>query len=90
MEQDWHTHPICEHGPTVLFERKNDEANRRYFACSAYRDRKDCAIYVPFDQWDIRTQDHGRLEENVLKAATVATEQQHLLEMVRFADKRFL
>ena len=36
-------------GPTILFERFfKDRSSRRYFACSASRDRKGC----PFFQWE--------------------------------------
>ncbi|KAL5005479.1 hypothetical protein ScPMuIL_018935 [Solemya velum] len=42
--------PECPHGPTLLFERygKGDETVKRFFACSAFRDRKEC----PFFQWE--------------------------------------
>jgi len=41
--------PYCEHGPTILFERFfKDKSSRRFFACSACRDRKQC----PFFQWE--------------------------------------
>jgi len=41
--------PFCEHGPTLLFERYfKDKTSRRFFACSACRDRKQCTFF----QWE--------------------------------------
>ncbi|XP_065071860.1 rRNA N6-adenosine-methyltransferase ZCCHC4-like [Rhopilema esculentum] len=41
--------PYCQHGPTILFERYfKDKSSRRFYACSASRDRKGC----PFFQWE--------------------------------------
>ncbi|PIK53720.1 putative zinc finger CCHC domain-containing protein 4 isoform X2 [Apostichopus japonicus] len=43
--------PHCEHGPTLLFEKYYGKGNvKRFFACSAYRDRKYCKFYQPFDE----------------------------------------
>jgi len=40
--------PYCAHGPTILFERFfKDKPSRKFYACSACRDRKDCAFF----QW---------------------------------------
>ena len=38
---DLSAHPRCPHGPTLLFSR----ADKQFYACSAYRDRKHCAFY---------------------------------------------
>lgn len=37
-------------GPTLLFEKagRGGEAGRRFYACSACRDRKDCSFF----QWE--------------------------------------
>ncbi|XP_076992646.1 rRNA N(6)-adenosine-methyltransferase ZCCHC4 isoform X4 [Tamandua tetradactyla] len=42
--------PLCPHGPTLLFVRANQgkEETRRFYACSACRDRKDCGFF----QWE--------------------------------------
>ncbi|CAB1345057.1 unnamed protein product [Coregonus sp. 'balchen'] len=42
--------PLCVHGPTLLFEKvcKGEEKGRRFYACSACRDRKEC----PFFLWE--------------------------------------
>ncbi|KAL3046761.1 rRNA N6-adenosine-methyltransferase ZCCHC4 [Trematomus bernacchii] len=44
------TAPCCPHGPTLLFEKvsKGGEKGRRFYACSACRDRKDCHFF----QWE--------------------------------------
>lgn len=44
--EDLKTHPHCAHGPTVLFSRAVNNVRRRYFACSACRDRKDCSFFL--------------------------------------------
>ncbi|XP_055444153.1 rRNA N6-adenosine-methyltransferase ZCCHC4 isoform X5 [Bubalus kerabau] len=42
--------PLCPHGPTLLFVKVNQgkEETRRFYACSACRDRKDCNFF----QWE--------------------------------------
>ncbi|KAF6133802.1 zinc finger CCHC-type containing 4 [Phyllostomus discolor] len=42
--------PLCPHGPTLLFVKVNQgkEETRRFYACSACRDRKDCDFF----QWE--------------------------------------
>ncbi|XP_070541295.1 rRNA N(6)-adenosine-methyltransferase ZCCHC4-like [Ptychodera flava] len=39
--------PHCPHGPTLLFERyfQGGKSGRKFFACSACRDRKDCNFF---------------------------------------------
>lgn len=42
-------YPLCEHGPTILFRKLNEntkEISDEYFACSACRDRKICSFYL--------------------------------------------
>lgn len=39
-------HPKCIHGPTLLFHSLTSS----FFACSACRDRKECDIYIPFEE----------------------------------------
>lgn len=45
--------PWCAHGPTVLFERISsmgkDDKRTQFYACSAYRDRKDCSAHFKAD-----------------------------------------
>lgn len=40
----------CVAGPTVLFQVmcRGEESGRRFYACSACRDRKDCSFF----QWE--------------------------------------
>ncbi|KAK2502776.1 hypothetical protein MC885_017091, partial [Smutsia gigantea] len=42
--------PLCPHGPTLLFVKvsQGKEETRRFYACSACRDRKDCNFF----QWE--------------------------------------
>ncbi|XP_019818099.2 rRNA N(6)-adenosine-methyltransferase ZCCHC4 isoform X5 [Bos indicus] len=42
--------PLCPHGPTLMFVKVNQgkEETRRFYACSACRDRKDCSFF----QWE--------------------------------------
>ncbi|KAF2356636.1 Zinc finger GRF-type, partial [Trinorchestia longiramus] len=45
--------PVCIHGPTITFERFFvGKKSRKFFACSACRDRKEC----PFFMWADQTQ----------------------------------
>lgn len=89
--EELHTHPVCEHGPTILFEYKNNiENDRKFFACSAYRERKDCPVHIPFDQWNYQVnqaQHETQLAEFVVKSSEIATEQQRLLQGVSLIIK---
>lgn len=53
------TAPCCPHGPTLLFEkvRKGGEKGRKFYACSACRDRKDCNFF----QWEDEKVSEARL-----------------------------
>jgi len=52
------TRPFCEHGPTVLFERFfKDKPSRKFFACSACRDRKQCVFF----QWQDEKLTEGKM-----------------------------
>ncbi|XP_003458875.1 rRNA N(6)-adenosine-methyltransferase ZCCHC4 isoform X2 [Oreochromis niloticus] len=53
------TAPCCSHGPTLLFEKvcKGGEKSRRFYACSACRDRKDCNFF----QWEDEKVSEARL-----------------------------
>ncbi|XP_070228328.1 rRNA N6-adenosine-methyltransferase ZCCHC4 isoform X2 [Bos mutus] len=44
--------PLCPHGPTLLFVKVNQgkEETRRFYACSACRDRKDCNFFLWEDE----------------------------------------
>lgn len=45
--QDVTTHPLCLHGPTLLFS--SDKG--RYFSCSSCRDKKDCTVLIEEEEW---------------------------------------
>ncbi|XP_006899340.1 PREDICTED: zinc finger CCHC domain-containing protein 4 [Elephantulus edwardii] len=51
--------PLCPHGPTLLFVKVNQgkEEPRRFYACSACRDRKDCGFF----QWEDEKLSEARL-----------------------------
>ncbi|GAB1289655.1 rRNA N6-adenosine-methyltransferase ZCCHC4 [Apodemus speciosus] len=51
--------PLCPHGPTLLFVKVSPgkEATRRFYACSACRDRKDCNFF----QWEDEKLSEARL-----------------------------
>lgn len=48
--EDLKNHPLCPHGPTILFSRLVDGKKRNYFACSACRDRKECSFFMWQDE----------------------------------------
>lgn len=45
--EDVISHPICLHGPTLLFSSEKG----RYFACSSCRNKKDCSIHIDEEDW---------------------------------------
>lgn len=47
--EDNKKHPYCSHGPTLLFLR-NKDSGRKFFACAACRDRKDCSFFLWEDE----------------------------------------
>ncbi|RVE60130.1 hypothetical protein OJAV_G00177800 [Oryzias javanicus] len=52
--------PCCPHGPTLLFQKvsKGSKNGRRFYACSACRDRKDCSFF----QWEDEKVSETRLQ----------------------------
>ena len=41
--------PHCPHGPTILFRRSTNTSTKdAYYACSAYRDSKECRFFEAF------------------------------------------
>jgi len=46
---DLTAHPMCSHGPTLLFTRYDPakSGSRQFYACSAFRDKKECSFF----QW---------------------------------------
>ncbi|XP_053560057.1 rRNA N6-adenosine-methyltransferase ZCCHC4 [Bombina bombina] len=53
------TAPHCPHGPTLLFVKASQgrQQGRRFYACSACRDRKDCNFF----QWEDEKVSEARL-----------------------------
>jgi len=48
LDSNLSTHPRCKHGPTLLFSRQvggMEGIVKKFYACSAYRNRKDCDFY---------------------------------------------
>lgn len=45
--EDVTNHPLCLHGPTLLFSSEKD----RYFACASCRNKKDCTVYIDEEDW---------------------------------------
>ncbi|XP_030630024.1 rRNA N(6)-adenosine-methyltransferase ZCCHC4 [Chanos chanos] len=72
------TAPSCPHGPTLLFEKvsKGEGKGRRFYACSACRDRKDCNFF----QWE---------EEKVSEARLLAREEQNRLKRPPFTHQQY-
>ncbi|XP_054457207.1 rRNA N6-adenosine-methyltransferase ZCCHC4 [Anoplopoma fimbria] len=79
--------PCCPHGPTLLFEKvsKGGEKGRRFYACSACRDRKDCNFF----QWEEEKVSEARLlareEENQSKRP-LFTQQENCSRFRKFAS----
>ncbi|XP_049873750.1 rRNA N6-adenosine-methyltransferase ZCCHC4 [Pectinophora gossypiella] len=47
IAEDVTTHPLCLHGPTLLFSSEKG----RYFACSLCRNKKDCPVHIYEEDW---------------------------------------
>lgn len=53
--------PLCPHGPTLLFTRHNKNGSKsKFYACSAYRDRKFCKFFISED--DLKKQTERKKE----------------------------
>uniref|UniRef100_A0A3B3V9H8 Zinc finger, CCHC domain containing 4 n=1 Tax=Poecilia latipinna TaxID=48699 RepID=A0A3B3V9H8_9TELE len=75
LPEEGKTTPRCPHGPTLLFEKVENGGNkgRRFYACSACRDRKDCGFF----QWE---------DEKVSKDRMLAREAEMLSKRPRFTQ----
>ncbi|XP_041926246.1 rRNA N6-adenosine-methyltransferase ZCCHC4 isoform X1 [Alosa alosa] len=71
--------PSCPHGPTLLFEKvnKGEENGRRFYACSACRDRKDCNFF----QWE---------DEKVSEARVKAREEENRSKKPPFSHSEYI
>lgn len=45
--EDVTNHPLCLHGPTLLFS--NDKG--RFYACASCRNKKDCTVHIDEEDW---------------------------------------
>lgn len=81
--QTLNNHPVCEHGPALLFERRSDSKVQQFYACSAYRDQTECPLYVPIERNDPKLYNRNLLQKNVDNSLKIATEKSILLQKVR-------
>lgn len=82
-------HPACEHGPALLFERRSGDKCQQFYACSAYRDKKDCQLYIPVDAAQPVTYNRDILTENAIKSAKFMLDASHQLQKV-FSNGQFI
>ncbi|XP_077444190.1 rRNA N(6)-adenosine-methyltransferase ZCCHC4 [Stigmatopora argus] len=66
--------PWCPHGPTLLFE-KREEGRKRFYACSACRDRKECNFFQWADEKVSEVRKTAREAENQRKKPPFSREQ---------------
>lgn len=57
--------PWCPHGPTVLFEKKakSGSSKAEFYACSAFRDRKQCSFFLKKDD-AVKKTENPELKKN--------------------------
>lgn len=80
--QSLENHPVCKHGPALLFERRTGSKIQQFYACSAYRDQTECSLYVPIEQPDTKVYHRDLLARNVEKSSEMAKEKSSLLQKV--------
>lgn len=76
------THPVCEHGPALLFERLFNAKCQQFYACSAYRDQKECPLHISVDHIKPITYNRDQLERNAEKSLKFAQDKSSLLQQV--------
>lgn len=81
--QSLDSHPACEHGPALLFERRTGSKHQQFYACSAYRDQKECPLYVLVDSSKNKGPNQDALVKNIEKSTAMAAEKSHLMQKVR-------
>lgn len=78
IKEDLTDHPQCVHGPTFLLLRETANGPKKFFACSACRDRKDCSFFI----WE-EDRKKNNTEDNVKnKQRLFASENHEELEKV--------
>lgn len=75
-------HPGCEHGPAVLFERRSGDKCQRFYACSAYRDQKDCQLHIPVDETKPVSYNRDFITKNAIKSAKLMLDTSNQLQKV--------
>lgn len=82
-------HPVCEHGPSLLFERQSGSKLQQFYACSAYRDQTECSLYVPIERTEEKEHTRDLLLKSVVKSLKLATEKSILLQEVKIDTLHF-
>lgn len=85
--------PCCAHGPALLFERftQGGGSAGKFFACSAYRNRKECPLYVVQEKnWSSdKREERKRIcddQRTAHKWYVAPTERSKFVQEVRKAD----
>ncbi|XP_054712754.1 LOW QUALITY PROTEIN: rRNA N6-adenosine-methyltransferase ZCCHC4-like [Uloborus diversus] len=83
--------PHCPHGPCLIFERYSSngtKTGRRFFACSACRDRSDCSFFQWVDD-DLSTQTKEHWRDVIEKHKPPFTHEEYLqrLEKVKSSSQ---
>ncbi|XP_043953076.1 rRNA N6-adenosine-methyltransferase ZCCHC4 isoform X2 [Gambusia affinis] len=91
LPEEGKTAPRCPHGPTLLFEKVDNGGNkgRRFYACSACRDRKDCGFF----QWEDEKVSKARMlarEAEMLSKRPLFTQQECCSRFLQFASLPFI
>lgn len=76
------SHPACDHGPALLFERRIDDKCEQFYACSAYRDQSECPLYIPAVDRDAKSFNRDAIEKNVVKSLELSLEKTTLMRKV--------
>ncbi|XP_014216966.1 zinc finger CCHC domain-containing protein 4 [Copidosoma floridanum] len=63
-------HPECIHGPALLFGRENEGEEKKFYTCSACRDRKLCTFYLEYDKEPSKYEKHAWEQEKKKYAAS--------------------
>ncbi|XP_022917027.2 rRNA N(6)-adenosine-methyltransferase ZCCHC4 [Onthophagus taurus] len=78
--------PQCPHGPTILFSRSTHE-KRKFFACSACRDKKDCNFFLWQDEVDSLSESVRKSWEDERKSYIKGINRKKKVEMLNLMKK---
>ncbi|KAL7298819.1 hypothetical protein TKK_0008559 [Trichogramma kaykai] len=84
---DLKKHPSCIHGPALLFGREIDGGVKKFYACSACRDRKICSFYQPLDEDPSKKPKHMSKNKIVEKPVTYYHQKLFVIYNQLIADK---